>query len=71
MNLKSISKVLVFFLAELFLLLPASLQAEELDLDKFFRINPAEIKPDTFDQYISAPWVSMNENIEFDRLGKK
>lgn len=62
MNLKSLSKVLVFFLAELFLLFPASLQAEELDLDKFFKIKPNEIKPDTFDQYISEPWVSMNEN---------
>ena len=62
MNLKPLSKVLVFFLAGLFLLLPASLQAKELDLDSFFQINPNEIQPDTFDRYISKPWVSMNEN---------
>ena len=62
MNFKILSKVLVFFLTELFLLFPAPLQAEELYLDKFFKINPNKIKPDTFDQYLSEPWVSMKEN---------
>jgi hypothetical protein len=62
MKKKNHQIVLLPFLVNLFLMFPLVLQAEALDLDKFFKINPNEISSDIFDQYISTPWKSMDDN---------